>query len=86
MSVRNRKMKFESFEKNGRQFSGPYRAERVFMFTQAKAWGEFSWPLGPPSANPVRKTRASQGFCGPKGHESIAQALAWVRFLATNAL
>jgi hypothetical protein len=79
VSVRNRKMKFESFEKNGRQFSGPYRAERVFMFTQAKAWAEFSWPFGP-SASPVRKTRASQGFCGPKGHESIAQALAWVRF------
>jgi hypothetical protein len=46
---------------------------------EPKAWAEFSWPFGP-SASPVRKTRASQGFCGPKGHESIAQALAWVRF------
>jgi len=79
VSVRNRKMKFEFFEENGRQFSGPFRAERVFMFTQAKAWAEFSGPFGP-SASSARKARASQGFCGPKGHESVAQALTWVRF------
>ena len=75
MSVRNRKMKFESFEKNGRQFSGPYRAERVFRFTEAEAGAEFSWPFGP-FASPVRKLRASQGFCDPKGRGSVAQALA----------
>ena len=40
-------MKFESFEKNGRQFSGPYRAEHVRMFTQAEAWYELSVVCGP---------------------------------------
>ena len=34
------------------RLSGPYRAKRLFMFTQAKAWAEFSWPFGP-SASPL---------------------------------
>jgi hypothetical protein len=40
-------MKFESFEKNGRQFSGPYRAEHVLMFTQTEAWYVSSVVCGP---------------------------------------
>ena len=67
------------------RFSRPYRAERVFLYTQAKAWAEFSWPYGP-QAGPARKPRSFQGFCGPKGQESTAQALAWVRSLAATAL
>jgi hypothetical protein len=34
------------------RLSGPDRAKRLFMFTQAKAWAEFSWPFGP-SASPL---------------------------------
>jgi hypothetical protein len=34
------------------RLSGPYRAKRLCMFTQAKAWAEFSWPFGP-SASPL---------------------------------
>jgi hypothetical protein len=40
-------MKLESFEKNGRQVFGPFRAEHVRMFTQAEAWYEFSVVCGP---------------------------------------
>jgi hypothetical protein len=29
------------------RLSGPYRAKRLCMFAQAKAWAEFSWPFGP---------------------------------------
>jgi hypothetical protein len=61
------------------RFSGPYRAERAFMFTQAKAWAEFSWPFGPRAA-PAGKPRASHGFCGPKGREKIGDASGRVRF------
>src|SRR6266436_5629757 len=39
------------------RLSGPYRAKRLFMFTQAKAWAEFSWPFGP-SVSPLGNPRA----------------------------
>jgi hypothetical protein len=66
------------------RLSGSYRAKRLFMFTQAKARAEFSWPFGPSASR--QDTPSTSVILRPEGHESIAQVLARVRFLATIAL
>jgi hypothetical protein len=66
VSVGNRKMKFESFEKNGRQFAGPYRAEHVLMFTQAEAWYVLSVVCGPKAHESI-----AQGITDAKYTQSL---------------
>jgi hypothetical protein len=68
------------------RFSGPYRAERAFMFTQAKAWAEFSWPFGPRAAPSWETPRLSR-ILRPEGPREDRRGLqAGLDFLWTTAL